>query len=457
MATNTRILKKIIQMLHLEENIQQKIREFVAQNWQKDTQSLILGLSAHLRMYAQAVGEQVQGKKKAQYKLPTWFSDENIVYPPALNMEQCSSEKTAKFKAEMVFNEVFGEILTTPNASLKSRGTILADLTGGFGVDVVFFAEKFEKILYFEQNKALFEVAKHNFKTLKINNIESVSENSIDFFSNNQQDNQQNNKENQNLNIDFFDCIYLDPARRNENAQKIAQLSDCEPNILAIKDKLFEKTNFILLKTSPMLDISKAVLELENVIKIWVVAVENECKEVLYLLKKEDNQQNNQQKTLPIIAVNFLKNYQNDSEIQLFESDFFAEKNTKSLRYSIPSKYLYEPNAPLMKIGCFEQIASHFSIEKIAQNSHLYTSEMLKSNFLGRIFEITNICKLDKKEILKLIPSKKANISVRNSPLSVEKIKEKIGLKDGGDVFMFVTTQENTEVIVIICRKASKE
>ncbi len=444
-------------MLDLEQNIQQKIRGFVAQNWQKDTQNLILQLPAHLRMYAQSIGEQVQGKKKAQYKLPKWFSDENIVYPPTLNMEQCSSEKTAKFKAEMVFEEVFGQYITTPNPSLGRRGT-LADLTGGFGVDVAFFAEKFEKVLYFEQNKALFDIANHNFKTFNINNIQSISENSVDFFTNNQPENQQNNQQNNNLNIDFFDCIYLDPARRNEKAQKIAQLSDCEPNILAIKNELFEKTNFILLKTSPMLDISKAVLELKNVVKIWVVAVENECKEVLYLLKKEEN---NIQwgmphcQKLPVIAVNFLKN----DEIQLFESDFFAEKQVEkqtknsSLTYSKPLKYLYEPNAPIMKIGCFEQIARHFSIEKIAPNSHLYTSEILKIDFLGRIFEITNVCKLDKKEISKLIPSKKANISVRNSPLSVEKIKEKLGFKDGGDVFMFVTTQENMEIVVIICKK----
>ncbi len=428
-----------IQMLDLEHNIQQKIREFVAQNWQKDTQNLILSLPAHLRMqvptYAQVVGEQIQGKKKAQYKLSKWFSDENIIYPPTLNLEQCSSEKTAKFKAEIAFKAVFGENITTPNPSLGMRGT-LADLTGGFGVDVVFFAEKFEKVLYFEQNKALFDIAKHNFKTLNINNIESISENSVEFFLNSQNDT-------------FFDCIYLDPARRNDKAQKIAQLNDCEPNILTIKDSLFEKTNFILLKTSPMLDISKAVLELKNVIRIWVVAVENECKEVLYLLKKDEK---NNGISVPIIAVNFPKN---DAEIQLFESDFFAEKQTKnlSLTYSNPLKYLYEPNAPLMKIGCFAQIATHFSIQKIAPNSHLYTSETLKSNFLGRIFEITNICKLDKKEISKLIASKKANIAVRNSPLSVEKIKEKLGLKDGGDVFVFVTTQENNEIVVIICKK----
>ena len=195
-----------------------------------------------------------------------------------------------------------------------------------------------------------------------------------------------------------------------------------------------------------MLDISKAVLELKNVIKIWVVAVENECKEVLYLLKKEEK---NQEKTLPIIAVNILKN----NEIELFESDFSEQKNTQISNCSKPLKYLYEPNATLMKVGCFEKIGTHFSVQKIAPNSHLYTSETLRSGFLGRIFEIINICKLDKNEILKIIPSKKANISVRNSPLSVEKIKEKLGLKDGGDVFMFVTTQENMEVAVIICKK----
>ena len=429
-------------MLHLDENIQQKIREFVAKNWQKDTQNLILGLPAHLRIYAQSVGEQVKGKKKAQYKLSKWFSDENIVYPPTLNMEQSSSEKTAKFKAEAVFREIFA------NNSLEKKG-ILADMTGGFGVDVVFFAEKFEKVLYFEQNKTLFDVAQHNFKVFNINNIQTISENSIDFFNHNFNHNNHNN-------LGFFDCIYLDPARRNEKAQKIVQLSDCEPNILAIKDDLFEKTDFILLKTSPMLDISKAVLELKNVVKIWVIAIENECKEVLYLLKKEEKKDNqNQEKTLlilPIIAVNLLKN----NEIELFESDFFNQKNTQISNYSKPLKYLYEPNAPLMKIGCFEQITADFSVEKIAPNSHLYTSETLKSNFLGRIFEITNICKLDKNEILKLIPSKKANISVRNSPLSVEKIREKLGLKDGGDVFVFVTTQENMEVVVIICKKITK-
>ena len=325
-----------------------------------------------------------------------------------LSVEQSSSEITAKFKANLV------------------SGETIFDLTGGMGVDVAYMSKNFKKALYFEQNADLLDVTKYNFEHLGIKNVEFLEGDSIFYLKNNILDSS---------------WIYLDPHRRGDTGNKVVRLQDCEPNILTIKDLLFEYTDNILLKASPMLDIELAILELVNVSQVYVVAVENEVKEVLFYLQK------NKSNEVILNAVNLTKN--NSTTLTFTKSD---EKNA-IIKLGFPKQYLYEPNAAIMKSGGFRFVAQHFDLQKVALHSHLYTSEELVENFQGRVFKIITVCKLDKKEISKYLTDKKANITIRNFPLSVQLIRDKLKLSDGGNEYLFATTDAQNQKIVIVCQK----
>jgi hypothetical protein len=343
-----------------------------------------------------------------------------------LSVEQCSSEITAKFKATLV------------------QGETLIDLTGGMGVDMAYISKNFKKAFYFEQNIDLLNVTKYNFEQLGIKNVEFLEGDSISYLKNNARNSS---------------WIYLDPHRRDDSGSKVVRLQDCEPNILAIKDLLFEYTDNILLKASPMLDIDLAILDLGNVSQVYIVAVENEVKEVLFHIKRprSDDSQTAQielsdyhpttTNEVIINAVNLTK--QNLSTLSFNKSE---EKNA-SIKIGSPQQYLYEPNAAIMKAGGFRYIAQDFDLQKIAPHSHLYTSEELVESFQGRIFEIVAVCRLDKKEISKYLSDKKANITIRNFPLTVQQIRDKLKLSDGGSEYLFATTDAQNQKIVIVCRK----
>lgn len=338
-----------------------------------------------------------------------------------LSVEQCSSEITAKFKASLL------------------SGETLIDLTGGMGVDVAYMSKNFKKAFYFEQNIDLLNVTKYNFEQLQIDNVVFLEGNSIEKLA-----------EAFPLEINQIQnsWIYLDPHRRDDSGSKVVRLQDCEPNILAINDLLFKYTNNILLKSSPMLDIDLAILDLGNVSQVYIIAVENEVKEVLFLIRNirsDDSQTANNEVILN--AVNLTKH--NSTTLSFTKS---AEKNA-SIILGTPKQYLYEPNAAIMKSGGFRYIAQHFDLQKIAPHSHLYTSEEIVENFQGRIFKIVAVCKLDKKEISKHLSENKANITIRNFPLTVQQIRDKLKLSDGGTEYLFATTDAQNQKIVIICRK----
>ena len=370
---------------------------------------------------------QIKARQKAKSKLPEWFENEEIIFPKMLSVEQSSSEITAKFKANLV------------------SGEILVDLTGGMGVDIAYMSKSFENTFYFEQNTDLLEVTRYNFEQLGIKNVAFVEGNSVEKLSElgfvGLKDLRIEEEEKLSEFRQKNTWIYLDPHRRDDTGSKVVRLQDCEPNILAIKDLLFEHTDNILLKASPMLDIDLAVLDLENVSQVYVVAVENEVKEVLFHLEKNKSDQ------VILNAVNLTKN---DSTILSFTKS--KEKNA-SIKLSSPKQYLYEPNAAIMKSGGFRYIAQHFDLQKIAPHSHLYTSEELVDNFQGRVFKIIAVCKLNKKEILKHLSENKANITIRNFPLTVQQIRDKMKLSDGGSEYLFATTDAQNQKIVIVCRK----
>ncbi len=347
--------------------------------------------------------QQIESRKKIEKKLASWFKTEQIYYPPKLNLEQTSSEKTAAYKA-----------------SITNEKT-LADITGGFGVDSFFFSEKFKTVHHFEINKSLSEIAAYNFKILGTSNIKCFSGNGMHQLSKNK-----------------YDVIYVDPSRRHENKGKVFFLRDCEPNLPKNLDSLLDQSKKILVKTSPMLDLSIGLEELKYVSEIHIVAINNEVKELLWLINKDYLES-------PLIkTINFSKNSE-----ERFE---FNWNEKQKAVYSSPKKYLYEPNAAIMKSGAFDLVSAKYCINKLHQHTHLYTSNNL-IEFPGRRFEIKEVIPFQKKQIKKSLIIKKANITTRNFPESVSNIRKKLKISDGGDDYLFFTTTESTMKIILVCTK----
>nr|WP_314838647.1 class I SAM-dependent methyltransferase [uncultured Flavobacterium sp.] len=349
---------------------------------------------------------QIEAKAKAKDKLPTWFSTALIYYPSKISVEQTSSEKTAAYKASL------------------THGTSLIDLTGGFGVDDYYFSKTFKDVAHCEINTELSQIAKHNFNQLNCNTITCYSGDS--------------NETLKNINKDW-DWIYIDPSRRNDAKGKVFMLKDCLPNVPENLDFYFQKTNSILIKTAPLLDITAGLSELKCVKSIHIVALENEVKELLWELHKEYSG------VTTIKSVNLNKN-----EIENF--DFVWNDNSQIATYSEPQKYLYEANSAIMKSGGFDAVSAFYKVNKLHKHSHLYTSNE-QIPFPGRTFQIRKSFPYSKNEMKIQLENKKANITIRNFPDTVEKIRKKWKIKDGGDTYCFFTIDENNDKIVLLCDK----
>jgi 16S rRNA G966 N2-methylase RsmD len=395
-------------------------KSFIKTHQNDEVTTLLLQAKKYPNLNIPDLVLQIKARQKAKIKLPEWFENEGVIFPKMLSVEQSSSEITAKFKANLV------------------QGETLIDLTGGMGVDIAYMSKNFKKAIYFEQNADLLNVTKYNFEQLGIENVEFIEGNSVDYLTINA-GGVQNPASVENL------WIYLDPHRRDDTGSRVVRLQDCEPNILEIKDLLLKYSDNILLKASPMLDIDLAISDLGNVSQVYVVAVENEVKEVLFHLQSPLSF--GEGLGVRLNAINLTKN--NSTTLSFTKSE---EKNA-SIKLGFPKQYLYEPNATIMKSGAFRFVAQHFDLQKIAPHSHLYTSEELADDFQGRIFKIIAVCKLDKKEISKYLTDKKANITIRNFPLTVQQIRDKLKLSDGGNEYLFATTDAQNQKIVIVCRK----
>lgn len=367
-------------------------------------------LPADLRI---AIAEQIQAYQKAKSKIPSFCQNSKIIFPPKLNLEQASSEITATWKARNIIQ----------------KADLLTDLTGGFGVDAWAFSQVSQKVNYVEQNKDLAEIAKHNFGVLEAN-IEVFSEQAFSFLQKKI----------------ISDWIYIDPARRDNAGKSIAQITDTEPNILELLSFIFQKTNNLLLKTSPMFDISQALDLLSSVEKVWIIAVENECKEVLYWIKKPNPNNFNKEK-IAIEAVSI----QTKGAYSSLKANILQEKNAE-IKFSPPQKYLYEPNSAILKAGFFKFAGNYFDLMKLHTHTHFYTHQALKSDFQGRVFEIQNtLTHFDWKTLKKDFPQ--ANIIARNYPLSVEQIRKKSQIKEGGDIFIIFTTWHENHKGAIVAKK----
>lgn len=381
------------------------IQFFITQNIGKNASTLALQKNPFPTIDFKLILNQIEAKSKAKDKLPTWFATPNIIFPTKISVEQTSSETTALYKASLV------------------SGTSLLDASGGFGIDDYYFSKKIKKVIHCELNSELSTIVSHNFNALQTNNVECITGDSTDIL----------NKLNQQ-----FDYIYIDPSRRNDQKGKVFMLNDCLPNVPVLQDFYFNFTSNILIKTAPLLDITSGLTELKNVKNIHIVAVDNEVKELLWEIEKD------YVNPITIKTVNFSKKNTELFEFQLNNSNFSI--------YSLPQKYLYEPNSAIMKSGGFNEVSSHYNLEKLHVNSHLYTSNNL-IDFPGRIFEIIQTISYSKNEMKNILHGTKANITTRNFPDSVETIRKKWKINDGGNVYCFFTTDKNDNKIVLLCKK----
>ena len=384
-----------------------EVQDFINANLNEDISKLLLNGISFSEIETKDIIKQIEAKKRSKKKLPTWFNSKNIYFPNKLNIEQTSSEVTANYKANLV------------------SGNSLIDLTGGFGVDAYYFSKRIKNVIHCEINKSLSEIVKHNYKTLNINTIECLNENGIEALKH----------------IDRpFDWIYIDPSRRDDTKKKVFLLSECIPNIKTFQGLFLKYSNNVMIKTSPLLDIKATLNDLKQIKELHVIALDNEVKELLWVLERDC-------KTEFIIkTVNLTKQSK-----QEFEFSFENESN-EIAEYTGPIAYLYEPNAAILKAGAFNSVSTQLNIPKLHKHSHLYTSNTL-IDFPGRRFKIEKNIPFNKKIFAKEKISK-ANVTTRNFPISVGEIRKKLKIKDGGDIYLFFTTDLNNIKIILVCLKA---
>ena len=386
--------------------LKHEIQAFINANVGKSISKLALQKNPFPEVNWITILNQIEAKTKAKDKLPNWFLTKNIIYPTKISIEQTSSEKTASYKASIV------------------SGDSLIDLTGGFGVDDYYFSKKIKNVAHCEINLELSAVVKHNLEQLNVSNIVCYAGDSLDTLN--------------SLNT-RWDWIYIDPSRRNDAKGKVFLLKDCLPNVPENLDFYFNNSDAILIKTAPLLDISAGLSELQHVKAIHIIAVENEVKELLWELHASFFG------NTTIKTINLTKD-----KTDTF--DFILNEDSKFPNFSLPQKYLYEPNSAIMKSGGFDEVGSFYNLNKLHKHSHLYTSADLIS-FPGRIFQIQNSFPYNKTEMKSFLENTQANITTRNFPDSVESIRKKWKIKDGGNLYCFFTTDENNDKIVLICTK----
>ena len=371
------------------EQLSQPTIEFIRAHSRDDVRLLALQAPRYPDVDMPAAIVQIAGRQAAANKIPSWQSIEELWYPRHLSMEQCSSEITAQYKSTL------------------ADGETLTDLTGGFGIDCAFMASRFRKVSYVERQEELCEIAKHNFPLLGLKHITVYNEDGVAHLQK----------------MEPVDCIFIDPARRNEHGGKTIAISDCEPDVEELEELLLSKGKQIIIKLSPMLDLTLALKSMKHAREVHVISVNNECKELLLIIGNEPS------RLIPIHCINLTS-----KEKQTFTFTREGELTSECLYTKELGKYLYEPNASILKAGAFRNIASRYEVKKLHPNSHLYTSDLWIENFPGRSFLITGQCSFNKKEIKETIGElKKANITVRNFPATVAdtKANQVVGWRGG--------------------------
>ncbi|MBX2940963.1 MAG: class I SAM-dependent methyltransferase [Cyclobacteriaceae bacterium] len=393
---------------HFDHITRKDIQRFISDHEKEDETLLVLKHKEILGLAAAEIAQQIAGRRKAKTKLPLYYNTKNIIYPPKLNLEQSSSEKTAQFKSGI------------------QSGKLAVDLTGGFGIDSYFLSKNFKEVIQIEPNEALLQIAKHNHCILSTNNIEHLCTTAEEFL---------------NTNNDHFDLLYIDPSRRNNANRKVFKFSECSPNVVSLLTLLIKRSKSVLIKASPLIDIKQGLSELGHFSKVVIVGFDNECKEVLFLIDKT--------KAEPIVEVVDLSERNEKSALFSFS---LSEERKAEVSYDEPSTFIYEPTAMILKAGAFKLTAKRFNLKKLAPNTHLYTTDKVIPNFPGRVFRIESLLKSDSKSVHAVLKEGQANIISRNYPLSPSQIKKKLRIKDGGDKFIIGFSGVNKKYLVLAVR-----
>ena len=382
-------------------------RQFIRENLNADVPTLALK-KAPVGTDVSLALRQIEARQLLRKKVPSWSENEELLFPAHLSIEQCSSEASAQYKAGLL------------------QGHSIADLTGGLGIDTYFIAQQFQQADYVEQQAELCELARHNFDVLNAD-IKVWNETAEDYLKQ----------------CEPKDCIFLDPARRDAYGRKTISISDCTPDVTVLQEQLLQKADRVMVKLSPMLDISKALEDLHHVKEVHVVAVANECKELDVILKRDFTGEPQ------FVCVNLLTTQPELRFTQKEEHDCPGRLAEGVLNY------LYEPNPAVMKAGCFKLLTERFGVFKLHKNSNLYTSEQLVSSFPGRVFEVESWATYNKKVKQTLLHDvDKASIAVRNFPLSVAELRKSLKIGDGDETYLFATTIKGEEKVIIRTKKS---
>lgn len=438
----------------------QATKDFIRQHQEGDVRQLAFLGSKYPEVDMPFALDQIRGRKMACVKLPRWAGIDGIIYPPHISMEQCSSEFTAMYKAELAARLLHDKIceFSTESADAlkfaKNDGTCdfqekiaFVDMTGGFGVDFSYIAARLGmKAMYVERQTHLCETAEENFNKLGLENVVVRNGDGVEVlhsFSTQEQGETQDKSEKP------LRLIFIDPARRDDAGNKVVSLQECTPDVTQLQDEMLEKSEFVIVKLSPMLDWHRAVKELNCVREVHIVSVGNECKELLLVLS-----------TQPIDAsikdASSLKVYcVNDDQVVSYQEDDDSVVRIVADASDVSAMgYLYEPNASLMKASCFSIISSRYGVKMLAKNSHLFVSQEPVADFPGRCFHIKAVSNCNKKELKRQFAGiSQANIATRNFPLSVADLRKRLKLKEGGDTYIFATTLSDESHTLLICEK----
>ncbi len=399
-------------------------RRFIEEHRNDDVRKLALESKRFPEIDMHFALSQIAGWQAARTKLPQWAEKPQIIYPPHLSMEQCSSASTALYK---------GAIVDRLIADGKMKADSMTDLTGGFGVDFSYMAGKFGASTYVEMKRHLCDIAEHNFQVLGLSGAKVVCGDGESVLQT----------------IKPQDFIYLDPARRDVNGGRTYAIEDCTPNVVTLNELLLEKANVVMIKLSPMLDWRKAINQLRGVAEVHIVSVNNECKELLLVLTRQD------------VAIDDIRIYcvNNDQSLSytLREERLAMTTVTDALSDDCNKEnnlYLFEPNASVMKSGCFSLLCERYGVKKIGMSSNLYVSHDETATFPGRRFSVMTITSMNKKELRTALHDVTcANVAVRNFPLSAQELRKRLKLKDGGNLYLFGTTDSANHHILILCKK----
>ncbi len=382
---------------------------FIREHSHDNVHALSLQAARYPQVDMRVAATQIEGRRIATTKLPAWAAVDGVIYPVRLSMEQCSSEVTARYKASLV------------------QGHKITDLTGGFGIDCSYLSDRFERTTYIERNEELCRIARHNFTLMGLD-IHAINGNSTEILPS----------------LPHQDWIFIDPARRDGAGKKVVALSDCEPDVCQLEELLLEKATQVMIKCSPMLDITLAMHQLRSVSEVHVVSVSGECKELLLILSSDTHKPR-------ITTVNF-----QGKHVQTFAYMPEEEQEASCSYTATLERYLYEPNSSMMKAGCFRLPALRYGFHKLHRNTHLYTSDSLVPDFPGRVFEVKNIDGFGKNELKRLSSKlKKANIAVRNFPERADILRKRLKMADGGNIYLFATTLADEKRVIVQCEKVA--